>query len=435
MLNVYYTTQECDLSFRPHLRPTVSNATPNKDLPLIMHSNGSICWEATDYLLDRHTSYQSISNSTIKTYARHLSKVVQFLDHHSIRFDDLTDNLLFDLRDSLTDSPNSIVNKQISPNQFNSILQRLFGLLIWLKNKRRIAKHVISEDPAIVANINVEKQGFTPKGSKTTRSFFNHPCRLPSENTKSRSAIRDEIIDILVEHIWDFTDNPFIHARWSCLLEALEQTGARDSEIATITLSSVREARAMLSAGKVAKLKITTTKGTNKGRSRLVPIAKQSVECFEQFIQYERSEVMHSAISKGKLSRDHGYLFVTQHGQPLSASTISSHFREVRKSANLDSHEAVPHMFRHRYISNMVDLYLNELLNNKHNIGYKLEEFVIRRVQQLTGHASSQSLFWYVEDSLERLQLFDSADARLKELDQKTSTLRAIQRELAKLKI
>ena len=420
------TDKECNLSFKLVNPSSRHNEADYSGIPLVMHTNYSICWEATDYILHLYTQNKNTANSTLLTYARHLSRVVAFIDYYRISFSDLNDYILFDLVKFLQSPKHSKNNRPCDNNQVNKIINKLFNLLNFLQEQGRIPADTISMNSAQRAQINVKTSEYTPKGTNVKRERLSHTAHLSYKNTNKRSAITDDSINILIKEIYKFTDNEFIQDRWCNLLSVMEWTGARESEIAILTTKSVYDAISNMKEGNVPKVQFTTTKGKNNGKSRLVPIPNSTAQELYNHIIYERNPIVNQAISDGKLTEDHGFVFVTDEGDPISGKRIYDHFREVRLASPLKTSQASPHMFRHRYITIQVRERLKELISKQNNYKTGIESFVVKRVKLLTGHASDASIYDYVDDIMYELHTFEKAEKKLL----KESEIKAKERQI-----
>ncbi len=399
------SSTKCDLEFR--YPSAINDGRDYSGIPLISYKDGSVCWEATDYIIHYHFQNPGRKESTLDKYARQLSRIVSFLEHRSMSFNDLTDDDLFELTKYLQDEKFSESGKAADNNQVNSILSRLISALQHLSERGYIKPGKLSTTPMVKADVNVELRQFIPRGAKSKRTYFHHPSRLEPNNSQKRRPISDTSLNTLHSAIFKFSDNEFIRSRWANLLQALEHTGARGSEIAGLLVRDVKMCSRQIEDGKNPRLRITTTKGKNAGKSRLVPVPEEFINELVDYTEFHRATVM------SHYCEMHDYLFVTQRGSPLNAKRISDHFREVRDFAGLKSSEALPHLCRNRFITLHVKERLALLMERQGNYSASLEDFVVKKVKLLTGHVSDSSLWGYVDDAIHELEIFDSAESKL----------------------
>ncbi len=410
------TDADCDLSFRYPQIPNNEAANNFSDIPMVLHSNGRVCWEVTDYILHRYDKNPNIAKSTLKTYARHLSRTVRYLEYHRLSFSDLTDRNLTGqsgLMSFLQNPKHSKNGRGADNNQANTILNRLFELLFFLQNHGYISSNIISKHPKNRGQINVTNTQHRPKGSSIRVNYYSHPARLRSKTPGKRRPISEQAINTLVDAIHNFTDSEFIRNRWFCLLSAMEWTGAREGEIALLTTQSVNEAMNLIEKNMVPRLGIVTTKGKNSEKIRKVPVPESAIQEICNYITFYRNPLVSSAKKDGIINVDHDHVFVTDDGRPLTGKRIYDHFKEVRDNTNLKPSDATPHLFRHRYITIQVRERLDEFLNKHRNYKTDIESFIIKKVKLLTGHASDSALWGYVDDAMEELDTFKELEAKI----------------------
>lgn len=400
------TSSKCDLDFR--YPSSVGGQRDYSGIPLVSHSNGTVCWEATDYLISYHLQNPGRAKSTLDTYARHLGRILSFLEHSSKSFDDVTDDDLFALTRFLQDKNFSGSGRAADNDQVNSILNRLIALLQFLSDKGYISANKVSTTPQVVADVNVQVRYFLPRGSKIRKTYFYHPARLQPKNSKKRRPITDDALNTLHSAIFMFSNNEFVRVRWGNLLQTLEHTGGRSSEIEGLLVRDVKKCIRQVQEGKTPRLRITTTKGKNAGKSRLVPVPEEFINELADYIEFYRAPLLK------KYDQKHDYLFVTHKGTPLSARRICDHFRDVRVFAELKSSDASPHLCRNRFITLHVKERLALLMERHGNFRANLEEFVVKKVMLLTGHASESSLWGYVDDAIHELEVFKDSEGTLK---------------------
>ena len=425
---IYKTNKECDLSFKYTNPSSRHNERDFSGIPLIMHSNGTVCWEATDYLLHRYDLKQTIAKNTLEKYARNLSRIVSFLDYSGLSFNTLVDSDLNLLVEYLQ-KPKFSKNKSISANnQINKTLYILFKVLIFLQKEGRVTKNKISTSLEIRADINVEEITFAPKGSHIKRSAYNHPTLLPSQNSAKRRPITESAIIKMHEAIFSFTENEFIQQRWANLLQTMESTGARESEIANLRISSVNQALNDIKNHKTPRLAVITLKGGNIGSIRKIPVTKEYINDLNQFILFVRNPKLVEA------SIEHDFIFITNKGVPMTGKRIYDHFKEVRDETDLKGSDASPHLFRNKFITKHVRKRLKSLLEKHGNYKTGIESFVIKKVKQLTGHKSDSSIWPYVDDLMYEFDSFKKIEEEILALDSRNIKERQMRRLLAKAK-
>jgi integrase len=433
---IFKTNQDCNHNYRyeqiPHRH---RDDEAYKGLPLVMHSNGTVCWLASDYLIDKFFS-KVIKASSLVDEARSISRFIQFYDKEYPKqlLESCNDSTFVNYVDFLRDPENSKHPPQ--NNQINKLLSRVFNWLLWLQKKGYFKTQVISNHEESEAQVNVVQEAYTDysAGKKIERKRLSHIAMLPYRDYVPRRPITDDTIDKLYDAIFTFTDNDFIQLRWQAILETLEQTGVRVSELALITTKAVSDAYISSSNSKYARLLVETTKGKNSGKSRKIPIPRSTIELLHSFMEYTRTPLVESMVKDGKLSYDHKRLFITDDGRPMIPKAISRHFTDVKNKAGIKE-PASAHLFRHRYITIQVKRRLERLVANTNLYSVGLESFVTRKVMRLTGHAHPDSLLGYVDFAMEEMNVLGKVEENIKAEFESYSLLRELQKLLKDTKL
>ncbi|WP_035618707.1 tyrosine recombinase XerC [Lacticigenium naphthae] len=156
--------------------------------------------------------------------------------------------------------------------------------------------------------------------------------------------------------------------RNEALLEVLYGTGIRVSECKNIQLEDIDfELSVLLVHGKGNK-------------ERYVPFGHYAALALADYMEKSRDVLMR------KYKKEHTYLFVNHHGDPITVAGIQYALTQVIKKSSLTA-SIHPHMLRHTFATH--------LLNNGADM---------RTVQELLGHASLSSTQIYAHVTKEHLQ-------------------------------
>ncbi|EXJ22595.1 Site-specific tyrosine recombinase [Alkalibacterium sp. AK22] len=162
-------------------------------------------------------------------------------------------------------------------------------------------------------------------------------------------------------------DKP-LEQRNQALLELLYGTGIRVSECQSIQLADLDFDMGML---------LVKGKGN---RERYIPFGHYASEALRSYLKQGRKELT------GRHGKDHTYVFVSHHGDPITQNGIQYVLTQLIKKSSL-TNKISPHMLRHTFATH--------LMNNGADI---------RTVQELLGHKSISSTQVYTHVTTEHLQ-------------------------------
>lgn len=188
--------------------------------------------------------------------------------------------------------------------------------------------------------------------------------RLKNTGLRLPNFFYDEEMELLFEAA---SGTEPLDYRNRALLEILFGTGIRVSECQAIRLQDIDFELGVL---------LVTGKGN---RERYVPFGEYATIAVEEYIEHSRTLLMN------KYQKSHDYLFVSQHGDPISVSGIQYVLNRLIKNTSLTSNMH-PHKLRHSFATH--------LLNNGADM---------RTVQELLGHKSLSSTQIYTHVTKEHL--------------------------------
>ncbi|XQE66515.1 tyrosine-type recombinase/integrase [Pseudomonas sp. P3C3] len=225
------------------------------------------------------------------------------------------------------------------------------------------------------------------------RNYIWHHSFTNSGRLRDRFPISDEAILALRVAVDDAPGSRHLKQRRHLVLSLLEHTGARVSEITGLTTQDVLRALQM----KEPMLRLNTLK-QGEGRSRVIPITKMLAADLGKYLKIYRPQ----AIGKNK----HDYFLVSDStGASLGAGTITKEIACLRKIAELEE-EACPHMFRHRFITNLFVLLIkqHEITNTDEFRRSLLDsQQFMAEVMLWTGHNSFEGVKRYIKLAFAKL--------------------------------
>lgn len=329
---------------RTHRLPTPSHRAaseskgPTGRFPLVLHASGEPCWPVCDWLI-----WQAIKGtklSTLKQYGYALSLLVRFLDTRNLSLNDLSDSLFYEFSAHLLHVERRPTNAAIYT------MRRTLGFLRWAQDSYRVDKYLIGTTPS--ARLRVEVRNFSHKMSNKAvfrKPYFHHdaiPKPSPSPNPPTATS---QEVDALWEAAADFP-TAFRRNRAFLILDLLEMTGVRRSELVRITLSDIA------SAQRTGSLAIESAKRRD-GDIRQIPLHQDSIDRAIRFIDQFRCKAVDAGRRSGRAEQAHEYLFVTYRGRPYSERSVTSEFKSMRSNAKL-SRNIHPHSLRRRFNSKLL---------------------------------------------------------------------------------
>lgn len=149
--------------------------------------------------------------------------------------------------------------------------------------------------------------------------------------------------------------------RDKAMFELIYSSGLRLSELTGLRINDLDSKQALV--------RIEHGKGN---KTRLVPVGQQALHAAQQWIA-----------KRGQ--RDHAFLFINQHGQPITTRQIQNRLKYQAKRAGLSA-DVYPHLLRHCFATHLLST-----------------SGELRAVQEMLGHSSLNSTQVYTHLDFERL--------------------------------
>lgn len=372
-------------------------------LPFFFYPNNKPCFEANSYIINKISrSSSKINSGTLKIYSNHISHLIRYIYFNNINsFTEMSNHTFSKFISFLQfEKKNDGSTFLRSSNQVRTIGRQCLEFLIFIGELYNL-KYFIGETEAynilINKKKNIRKNKFSNSISVSHSSF-----PLPS-NKQKRYPLSNEVASIVYKHV---TKNPNISLRIrnTCLIDTLEQTGARRQEILLIRVEDV--SKALQSELICPMLQLRTLKARRES-FRVIPVPKTYLQNLSLYIRRFRKKIIERTIG---LSNDHGYVFISHStGKQLSPDTFTTYMHNWARETNL-SGQAFAHLYRHRFITEkfkclIIEHQINspdtfrQLLINTH----KFQQII----QQWTGHTSLESLNVYINLAYSDLSKID----------------------------
>lgn len=304
----------------------------------MLRTCGAPFWPVCDWLIWR--AIKGTKSSTLTQYGYAMALFVRFLDAHAIDLDELSDSLFYKFSQHLL-----FVEKR-PRNAAIYTMRRVLGFLVWAQENSRVGSGLIGTNPE--CQIRIEVRAFSLKSSSrgvSKKTYYHHdaiPKRQPAPNPPTATSLE-------VDALWEAADElatAFRKHRAFLMLDLLEMTGVRRSELVHISLSDIE------SAAVSGALSIHSAKKPD-GEIRQVPLHQDSLDRAKRFIEQFRRPAIARGRRAGSGFQSHDYLFVTFRGRPYSARSVTSELKTLRDIAGL-SRKIHPHSLRRRFNSKLL---------------------------------------------------------------------------------
>lgn len=386
-----------------------SLSTKNRDnLSFLCWPNGEPSLIANLYIMavsDRSgrggqpLSRRDSKGGTVGGIAKDISQFIRYCYNKNIDVVDANDDIYTHFVSTLRTEVylNNPTRKVRNENTTNEIARRVLDFLSYVGSFYGIDHFVAPE-----GNIRGEKRTteikFQQRGRDQSKfvESWDHAAISGGEPLRKRDPIDPDVVLKLREANKKLSGR-FIQQRRACLIDLLENTGARRGEVAILRVSDVLKASEMQDP----MLRLVTLK-QEEGSEREVPVSKGLLNSLKKFIRIHRNPLI-----KRKLGRknDHDLFFISSAtGLPLTEETVGTEIYKLRKAANV-SEEACTHMFRHDFITRLFVLLIQRHQFNEPEQFKALlnTETFKAEVAQWTGHKSTAILDDYIHLSFQRI--------------------------------
>lgn len=357
-------------------------------MPLFRWPNGRWCFPVNSFMFSllRKNKARDSRGGTLGTYAAYLSHLVRFCSLRKTDFHELTDSLFTEFMTALhsehrIDDSTALIRE---PNTTRAIGNVCLNFLSHISTLYSLP-NFIGESGVIRA---YQKSSSFGKYTVTTWHHSSFPLR---SNPRRRSPISARQIERLQSSATDISTSSFQKHRRFLMLRLLEITGGRRSEVALLTVASVR------AAAKMAKPALSLiTRKRKDNLYRLVPITRHDVRLLLEFIDRPRQKVIKTTCG---VSKDSGFVLINSRtGQGLRPNTITQEIYELARAGNMEE-QTCAHMFRHRFVTKLFVALIEQHCFETEDAFRKAlisTETFKQEVLEWTGHKSTESLDTYI---------------------------------------
>jgi integrase len=363
-------------------------------MPYFFYPNNQPCFEANIYIIHKiHQSGGSINKGSLKTYCNNISHLIRYIYTNKIKkFSELNNELFSDFIKTLQFEKNPRTGKFLrDANQVRKIGRQSLDFLFFIAEIYNLERFIGENRSFNITIRNKPPKKFKVLSKLCENSFTHSSFPLPSPKTK-RYPISSEVATKIYKHVTQ-TNDMGLRIRNTCLIDSLEQTGARRQEIMLLRIEDIRFA---LQSDLICPMLQLRTLKTKRNTIRMIPVPKTYLQNISLYIRRVRKKIIEKTIG---LSHDHGFVFISHTtGKPLSADTLTTYLNKWAKEINL-SGQAFAHLYRHRFITEKFKcLILEHQINNPDSFRQLLlstQKFQ-QIIQQWTGHTSIESLNTYI---------------------------------------
>ncbi|MGO4001505.1 tyrosine-type recombinase/integrase [Pseudomonas fluorescens] len=352
--------------------------------------SGKICWQINMYLI--FCRRLGLALSTVNTYASELSSLIRFLSDRQLSLFDVADDDLVEYGDWL------LLTRKASNNHINRLLLRAVSFFEWAQGPILGKKIVGSRDEYLQITLTV-KAVKMPNG--ILRSKVHHRSMLAASVPRTVHPMSLSVLSRLMDASDKLSKTNFIRRRNRMLLTVLADAGVRREELTLISTQSI------LDATKSGRLRVNTSK--RKGNpEREIPIPEVTIQALNEYVAIPRALHVHKLTKNNPGFIDAGWAFCTRMGGRLAPASVTQLFSDLRVEAGV-AEVATAHMLRHRFITLQLITRLKSI-GKKRSIGVELLTTILSKLASISGHASIESLWRYMDWAYEEIEHEESCE-------------------------
>ena len=358
------------------------------DIPFVTYSNHVPCYEANAYI--HSLIVRNLKSDTIRGYAYDIIHLIHFIEKQPMlsRFTQLTDATFTLFVQSLQAERTPLGESTRQNNTIIKIVDTCLDFLQFVQDFHDVSSFIGKDKGSSIQILEKpykrKQEGYKGyiEGIKVT-----HAAVPTKDEIKKRHPVSEADALRVWEHI-KTQESKDKRKRDMALYTAMEQLGARVSELHLIKLTDYEEAR------RTGMLTLTTLKRKDDINTRKIPVPHLLLSVIANYIKV-RKKVMR------KKKVQHDYLFISlKTGQPFSADSWTTYMNSWKKELGIEG-ELHPHLWRHAFITyKLKELILTtKEVNDKDDFRKHLlhTETFKMQLQQWTGHKMLNSLDTYID--------------------------------------
>lgn len=366
-------------------------------IPFIVYPNGVPCIEANLYMQAQiHKGLsRRVKGGTLTTYAKNISHLVRYIYKNNINFSRLTDDRYSMFIQGLQGERNAVGKLVRKNNHVIKIGRQCIDFLIFVADFYDIDNLIGTEKNNAIRVFEKKHRIHIEGRSKPKEVNYYWHQSLPTPDAEYKRHPISNDAEKALKAVIDEQKDIDIRRRDRCIYQALEQTGARRTELAMLRVEDVK--KALDSYLDYPLLRLITLKRKDSKTERKLPVPRIFLNNLDDYIRTSRRRIIKKTIGK---ENDHGYLFVShKKGTPLTPDTITTMIHTWRKRSGIEE-AAFAHLFRHAFITEKLkEIILQHDIDTKDEFRKALlntERFKMQ-LQQWTGHTHLSSLDTYID--------------------------------------
>lgn len=392
-------------------------------LALTIWPDGRPCAIVNYWLLKQAPN---LTGDSITTYASQLTHLIKFCHSGRKDFHELSDQDIFDFVRAMK-SITTVAGKQKKPsnNQIRQILKISLRFLMWFQNS-----NIYFSDTILIGVGEANpKITITWKQSSYTRARYIHHLAMPpgSSPIREKSPISSEVIsnlensissDSTILHPCETTTRivtcitDYLYERRTFCLWLFKRSGLRPAELIDIP---VEENRNHLASGYI----LLPTKKTRNSKQVLRTFYLSMSEGSRVARYFRaRNKFLASLKKHGQVVDETNAFLLTNSGKQLNRTALTKEFQRLVTKAGYVNQKVCMSMFRHRFITKEIQLYLKEFSKTQDKYDFSddvLYQSILKRIATKTGHKSVKSLWSYINLAINDLFIFAEAEELLEQ--------------------
>lgn len=382
-------------------------------MPLPCWPNNRWCFEVAAYAVRSVLGGASLldKGGSVSTYVRQLSHILDYCSNNGISLLQMSDARFVHFIKGLQAEKKVVNAILVDARKLSQVIRigRVTLDLLSYVGEMFGHENFVSAD----GNIKAYRKTFVPTGKNGENlpkmlTFWYHPCLPTPSPPQPRVPVSDRAVSAIRKSVSTGKEQSFIKKRRLVLLRLLENTGGRRIEIANLTVDSIQAAVEKVKAGLPPSIQMHNAKQRDGIANRVVQVSRADVAMFSDFIEFYRKPLMRKKFG----SADHKFLLISaKNGRPLDAKTIWAEVNLMRRAAGIDD-KAHPHLFRHRYVMNVligllrgeIALRAKEPQDGRENLAtvdsclhaLRRERVFLEKVREATAHSRIESIEHYI---------------------------------------